>query len=266
MTKTQKGLIGFFDILGYQSLLANNEPEIIVKSVLPLLTNLKTTLPDFLKDQIFEALNDFDSQDYSSEVIKNHLYKYIDEIEWLVFSDTILLNMPVESIANESFKMAVFFTASTYLLRAMFDAGLPLRGSIDFGKYYIESNCFAGQPIVNTYQVAESLELSACVLSVNLMNEIDNLLKNEPIETSKFKHHLLSYLVPTKNGEKYCYSLLYFPSITNGNDMRSTILSSFWKHKKSIPTSVQNKIENTEQWFHFVKFNLQQRKKSTEDT
>ena len=253
--KTQKGLIGFFDILGYQSLLANNKPEIIAESVLPLLTNLKTTLPDLLKKQVSEALIDFDSEGFSPEKIEGYLYKYVDEVKWLVFSDTILLSMPIESIAKEAFKMGVFFTASTYLLKAMFDAGLPLRGAIDFGNYHIESNCFAGQPIVNSYLLSESLELSACILSDNLKEEIRDLLREESITNSNFRHHLLYYLVPTKNGEKNCYTLSYAPLVIQGGDLRNAVLSSFWKHNKSIPLSIQNKVENTEKWFHFVKFN-----------
>ncbi|MCK5348024.1 MAG: hypothetical protein KAJ25_01470 [Desulfobacula sp.] len=50
--KTEKGLIGFFDVLGYQNLLENNEPEIIADTVLPILTNLKKTVPDRMKDNI----------------------------------------------------------------------------------------------------------------------------------------------------------------------------------------------------------------------
>ena len=142
---TQKGLIGFFDILGYKSLLENNEPEIIADSVLPLLTNINKIVPDFLKNKvqksILSTLEKLPSEKYNPQDLEILMYSIVDEIKWLIFSDSILLSMPIDSIDREHFiKIGVFFTVCTYLLRGMCDAGLPLRGAIDFGKYCIESS------------------------------------------------------------------------------------------------------------------------------
>ncbi len=51
-TNTKIGLVGFFDILGYQNLLEQNEPEVIAEEVLPILIGLKNSI----KANIYDLL------------------------------------------------------------------------------------------------------------------------------------------------------------------------------------------------------------------
>ncbi len=250
--KTQSGLIGFFDVLGYQDILKNNSAEIAAESVLPILTGLKQTIPKIINKNIHDNIKDdaFSTKEFSPGEIKKGFSTMIDAVDWLIFSDTILLRMPVKTIKEASLEIQIFFTVCTHMLKAMFDAGLPLRGAIDFGDYCVQKNCFTGQPIVDSYQLSEKLELSACVLSERFRKEIFIGLKGLSMASQL---SILLYLVPTKDGEKKYYTLPYYPFIKAGNDLRDTVLSSFWKHNKTIPLSVQDKVRNTEQWFRFVK-------------
>jgi len=253
--KTQEGFIGFFDILGYQSLLENNDAEMITETVLPILENLDSLVPATMKkifyNKIVQVLEKKPSEKVTVKRVEDSVNTLIEEIEFLVFSDTILLSIPVDNkIKDYTILTAVFFSTCTYLLKSMFDLGLPLRGGIDFGKYSIAKSCFVGKPIVESYKISNDIELAACVLSDKLKKAID-----KGHEEFLSLGYLLDYLIPTKNGEKKCYTLSYMPTFDDRKDMKDTVLSSFWKHNKTIPLSVQNKVKNTEQYFRFIKNN-----------
>ena len=77
--KSQSGIIGFFDILGYQSFMENNEnvAGATAEKVLNFMVNLENNIPERILLNI--------SRNY--KVVK----KLLNEIKFLVFSDTILL-------------------------------------------------------------------------------------------------------------------------------------------------------------------------------
>ncbi len=245
---TQIGLIGYFDILGYQNLLEKNEPEDIAQSVLPFLTDINNKVCSEMTD-FFEKRGDQESPFLS--IVKS--------IKWLIFSDTILMTLPFDSSEGDISVIAhwvSFMSACTSLQEEMFKVGLPVRGVIDYGKFYVKDNCFAGRTIVEAYQLCNQLDLAACVFNENAQKELNNIdaIYIKHVKTSIFNLWVSKYLIPKKDGESQCYVLT--SHVCNpDDDIRKQVLSAFWGHNKDIPRSVQNKISNTEQWLTFLKMN-----------
>lgn len=109
--KTTNGLIGFFDILGYQSFLENNDAETAASEVLDTINNIDTRVSSGLMASVKENGED--------------LKAAVDSIQWLVFSDTILMAMEWDEA--DTYRWAVFSAAAIELCRQMFDFGLPRR-------------------------------------------------------------------------------------------------------------------------------------------
>ena len=250
---THNGLIGFFDILGYQNLLEKNEPEDIAQSVLPFLTNINATVSSGLKDYVNKSPVMGESKDFFNKIV--------DSFEWLIFSDTILLTLNID---NESKKYSeyywiAFMNACVTLQANMFRAGLPVRGVINYGKYYFKDTCFAGRTIIEAYQLSSQLEIAACVFADNAQKELVNQQKSlEKKEQSIFGVWVHNYLIPTKNGESHFPVLAAHVYNHKDDNIRKQVLSSFWGHNKDIPLSVQKKISNTEQWLSFLKMKEKQ--------
>ncbi|MBC2703518.1 hypothetical protein [Desulfobacula sp.] len=280
---SQKGLIGFFDVLGYQNLLENNKPEIVAETVIPIMQGLDNSIikffmtcldkvmpeinPETLVEEVFHKKHKIKIDESTKQKIIEEIFnkkkdgslkfnfdKKIKEIDWLVFSDTILLNMPIEEIGKARNQIAIFFMACKILMVTMFMHGLPLRGAVDFGDYYINKNCFAGFPIVDTYKLSNMLELSACVVSKELEEKLNknDFLKFFKHYSSPKRDYLYSYLVPLKDKEEQYQTIAYAPPLLEGENLRQSILSSFGKHNKTIPLAIQDKIRNTEQYFYFT--------------
>jgi hypothetical protein len=102
---------------------------------------------------------------------------------------------------------------------------------------------FAGKPIVDAYQSAMNLDLSACQVS-NSLGEPPNAFEN---------HTYLKYKTPLKTGDEKELKLLmsfYFDVQENTyhtiSDLTQFVVDSFTAHKKMIDKSVRNKIVNTE--------------------
>lgn len=253
------GLIGFFDILGYGKLLENNEPEVIVKKIVPILQNLNEEIPRVMGYAINAVGTNHRKNPDNNSNFCSIMKEEADKIKFSIFSDTILLYLPINQFKNieDVIKSLTFFQTCDFLQNTMFNDGLPLRGCIDYGEYYIENSCFAGKPLINAYKISNSLELSACVLSKKLKNKIEDDYK----ELKEKNMDLLDlcffdYLVPTKDGEKIysTLSILTRWSCTYKNQPKEYVLSSFEDHNKSISISVKKKIENTKEWFEFIKF------------
>jgi len=162
MSTIQNGLIGFFDILGYQAFLENNPPETAADTVLAVLGKL-TGLKD---EMLLHMMKDLGVLQDRIEV----------EPQWLVFSDTVLLyldlNKVTEPLGQEpesrgqkiELHFYVFLLQCIALWKAMFAAGLPLRGAITQGNYLVKGPCFAGIPIVQAHQLGNDLNCAGVAI------------------------------------------------------------------------------------------------------
>lgn len=247
---TKNGLVGFFDILGYQNLLEQNEPEVVAEAVLPILFDLKNQTNARFEKAMKGSTNK----------------KIIDiskKIEWLVFSDTILLTLDFnenDALVNNNRYWGVFLFASIDIQERLFNAGLPVRGAIDYGKFFIQESCFAGRSIVNAYKLSSAIEMAACVLSDKVLKEFDRSEEAEKkvARPPVLKDLLVPYLVPTKQGETPMHVLN--ARLASNPDIHKKVMHAFWGYRKEIAQNVRPKIANTEQWLEFLDFKKSQRK------
>ncbi len=243
-----KGMVAFLDILGYANFLENNDPKQAAEIVLRCLLNSKDIAPDTCKSLFMEGKH-------------FGLFKSLfDDIKWLIFSDTIvLLNSYGEDDTEQRriLRWKVFFLLLIALYRHLLDNGLPVRGSITYGDFFVKDYCFAGRSIISAYKLSNRLDLSAIVLD---QSALDELIRVRPSsDFHDFAHMRFEYLIPMKNQpSKKMYAL--YPSLkvvssSKINDLRQGIAESFWKHNKDIHPEVTPLLNNTELFFRHAKMN-----------
>jgi len=238
----KNGIVAFFDILGYQNIIINND----VEQVANIITETILELPIKVQSGIKEMLT------RSSSIIndnkKNELvYKVINDIDFLIVSDSILIFLPVDDASFDEWSniyWGLFFFYCCFLLNESFVKGLPLRGAIEYGEYFRKENCFAGKSIINSYVQANELEFSGCVICDNAALKIKPMLNEELIGIFAFE-----YLAPLKNNlEKRMIFLnwIAYRSKRTFFDVRQFTIESFHSHNKDISNRVLNKLNNTE--------------------
>ena len=264
--KPQEGIIGYFDILGYAKFMENNDVNIVAAKVVETLTNRKEQVPE----TIYNHFKSMGIDDETLNMIKGHAKR----INWLIFSDTILLttNYSVDEgkkLEEKQFvklmQWAIFICNSSFLMRHMFEFGLPMRGVITRGKFIMKESCYAGKPLIDAYNLTNILDLSICVITKNAYEEIENLvqfIKKIDVVLSRILQHAFEYyLVPKKNDnppEKlftlnfFCYLGVWEFYKFFKTNVKQMILDAFSKHNKSISEREQKKVTNTEKYFLFL--------------
>jgi len=120
---TEHGLIGFFDILGYSNFLQKNSPGEAAQIIVDVLQRLPTEVVEQVRAQ-------------SSANHRLTPEELLERLQWLVFSDTILLTLPYVSQpgTTENIWPWLIFIAHVQLLhKQLFNAGLPIRGAVTCG-------------------------------------------------------------------------------------------------------------------------------------
>lgn len=248
------GIIGLFDILGYKNFLKNNSPESAAEEVLRKITSLKTEVINKLISPMLAKQKTVTPETAAS------LKKFLEcGINWLIFSDTILITCPYlenDTVSAKQLKWALFLGVSVVLLSEMFEFGLPIRGAIGFGNFMTHGNCFVGTPIVEAYECSHDIELAACVLCESARVEIYEKLSSSRDSDNNIeqliKALMVFYLIPKKENKSEKLFTLNINPFRNRNDIRQIVLESFWKHKKDISPSAYQKAENTEKFFRFL--------------
>lgn len=238
------GLVGFFDILGYQNFLEENEPEIAAEKISEFIK--------YLKDFQSETFVSFFKKDQHQEEIK----PVIEKIVYLIISDTILLTLETDKTNQEAYGryQLIFLMYCSRLFKELFVYGLPPRGAIEYGEYIlVENQMFAGRPIVKAYQSAMDLDLSACHVS-DSVGVLPSKMKNRlytnydtPLRTGEEKKLVLLMPFNLRDNE---YDKFVLTKIT---DLEQFIINSFSAHNKKINKEVQGKILNTEFFLRYCK-------------
>ena len=264
--KPQEGIIGYFDILGYANFMENNDVNTVAAKVVETLTNLKEQVPE----TIYNHFKSMGIDDETLNMIKGHAKR----INWLIFSDTILLtsNYSVDEEKKLEEKQlvklmqwAVFICTSSSLMRHMFEFGLPMRGVITRGKFIMKESCYAGKPLIDAYNLTNILDLSICVITKNAYEEIENLvqfIKKIDVVLSRILQHAFEYYLVPKNKNNlpeelftlnfFCYIGVWkFYNFLKTN-VKQMIVDAFSKHNKSISERAQIKVRNTEKYFLFL--------------
>lgn len=254
--KPKDGLIGYFDILGYTKFLENNPAEKAAWCVNTLL-NIERETTDF-NVRLWAKLSE-------PAATEQDFLTIAKEIQWAVFSDTILLTleMPMQSKAAQFTLLTFFICQCSLLFERMFTAGLPLRGIIDRGQYIGDKTCFAGTPIIDAYKLTNRLHFAGCVIT----EKATRLAEEAIIHTGIDSHTLFApYSVPTNEGEHLDANVLNVHCVrkligeTLFKDISDYVREAFEAHGKSVDGAVPGKIENTEKYFRFLEA-LQKNKK-----
>jgi hypothetical protein len=153
--RMRTGLVGYFDILGYQSFLENNEEEDAARLVLTVLNGI----PGKIHEDLLKTLKN-DTRDGANPEKDGYLADIAKSLHHLFISDSIFLTMPCKEVTLDHWFTFHFF--AILLCFDMFMQGLPVRGAILFGKYMLGGTSLAGKTIVDVYRLANSLDLAAC--------------------------------------------------------------------------------------------------------
>ena len=245
------GFVGFFDILGYKEIIIKNEIDHVSK----IITDILEVLPTKALDSVISIY----PEGTTKEVIKRPLAK----LQSKLISDSILLAYsddapPMPPVVQTM----VFLHYVSRLLRLSFEKGLPLRGAIDRGEYFLSDSgqCFAGKPLINCYQLGGSLDLAGCAITDDCVQYIFETAKLDKANKaiSLFKSFMLSHLAPMKDGQSQELSLInwFFPLTdwdAKPDDIRTWIIDSFHAHNKQISPAVISKVTNTEIMLHRMK-------------
>ena len=108
------------------------------------------------------------------------------QAEELAFSDTFMLYNQFYDYENPIKKLQrafAYLIYSAYLMRFSFDSGIPLRGALSFGEYYVdkENVCFLGSPILEAYNASNKQNWCGAVLCNSAHDVIKEILINEEV-------------------------------------------------------------------------------------
>ena len=202
-----KGYVAFFDILGYREMTNH--------------TNFK---------EIIKVLRE--SKADAEQLFLSGKTKY----ELFTFGDSIIVFCPGDPLRDESAaRLPVYLSA---LFRRMFVRGMPVRGAVAKGQYYFKERSYAGQPLNEAYEYANSLEFSGCVLTPSA----EDLVQDPDSEISPEGDLFFKEVsIPLKNqGNQKLFVLRQIIRPT-----REEVVKAFQKHGKSITPAVLPKLNNT---------------------
>lgn len=252
----KKGVVCFFDILGYQNIIKQDNYELASNVIENILYKVPTKALESTK-QLFNNKN---------IALLDAAISSIQKSKPIIVSDSILYVLPLTGKKTDQFKLLVFIIYMAHFIRMNFESGLPLRGAIDFGEVYIHKNSFAGSSIVDTYTLSSKMEYSGCILTDRFMEMFNHVLFPE-LESAASGFHV-KILSPFKDGNKLMYNLNWvnpFPKFGNfDKEVRQYIFDSFFEHNKDVSDKEIEKINNTEKLIRYCLhlFNKKQKSKA----
>ncbi len=164
--------IAFFDILGFKELVNSADTEFLVSRMREFedIIKLSSTIPGFKPNQEKRMLN------------------------FVQFSDSIVFY--TEGLQDYEFSRLVF--VSKMVLYFSLIRGLPLRGCISHGEFYIEGNLFFGKALIQAYEKGESQDWAGGFISEETIQYINNRYP-KTIDFLTKKGFLIEHKVPFKN-------------------------------------------------------------------
>lgn len=221
--KIIEGFIGFFDILGFSSFVQNNELN-------------------YVGDRITELFRDLKSQSISLQ--EKDPYQLLDwrMVDSKIFSDTIILYQNEKKITNgddyQWYKS--FLMISAVLLRLSFEAGIPLRGAISYGEYFVGEQLIIGIPIIEAYKEHEGYDWTGAVLCPSAVDVLESQQRIHPFD----RDIVVPYYAPNKDGIAYERQVIRWDDILI--DSRSPIIESIPPlnsiNKRALRKRIQEKM------------------------
>lgn len=249
----QTGIIGLFDILGYQGFLENNDSDKAAALVVDTIANAAETVIEYVRETA-------GSDDREATLFVD----YSERVGWVTFSDTIMLMNPIKpgrDLTHNIRSWHALILSAQILCKHMFEQGLPLRGAITYGNYISSKACFAGRAIWDAYKLANDLAFAGTVLTEQAFQELQRITEsfaNDQTVRMLLGRSLLRYLVP-RNKMNEQLMTLNFLAVKGTSSRRwrgvpyEIVLNSFQRHRKSICERVIQKAKNTAAYLEFLR-------------
>lgn len=244
------GYFGLFDILGYSKMNEENNLESLIKIFLENIIGL---------DEYAITLGGAARRQQSFS---------FTEVKTILFSDTIIFYEETpkpDLISKGIIDPSQFMLKVCTLLRLAFEGGLPLRGAISYGDYYIHERVFLGKPIIEAYNFERNQNWSGAALCKSAEEEYLTRLRisHEQLNSSQIQSGdaeiiipilapnlitegcLHQYPVPCKNSNQKSLALCWDDSVITMSKLRElkpTIERLNLRHKTQIKTRIQEKF------------------------
>ncbi len=214
--EVKSGYVAFFDILGYREMTSQQD----FKTVIEVLQQAKTDAEKLIS----AARAATENLDY----------------ELFTFGDSMIVFCAIKNELSPLEADRIFPIYLRSLFARMFNRGMPMRGAIAKGEFYFKDKSYAGRPLNEAYEYANSLEFAGCVLAPSAEDlVVDSNPDLDLAEESYFK----KVSVPIKNqGSQELYVM---KQSVKAN--RQDIVKAFQEHGKSIMPAVLPKLNNTVQ-------------------
>ena len=235
----KNGPVAYFDILGYKSIIDNNE----IETVAQLIVDHLDKTPAYLHDYIMNSFSSFGLSEKDLDRLAKLTYR-------LLLSDSVLLTAkhPRGKFDPEDrlWEWLIFVLECRQLMGKMFENGLPLKGAIGYGEYFRKGNCFAGKPIVDAFRLAQNLDIAGCAFVPKTWNEIEKALAKCNEQIAEFIRKLsFKYEVNLKSGKSKSLMMVVFTPPNSEGSIREKVHKAFTAYKKEITGEVETKFENT---------------------
>ena len=241
-----KGLVAYFDILGFTSIAANEDIVMAAR----LVEDALLTIPSEIR----------------KEVDRKHGGGNLHRVDMhsMIFADSILLwrSLPDAEVCHP-YHWIFFLSVCSWFIRWMFERGLPLRGAVSYGEYFIKDRCFVGKPITDCHDMAAKTEWAGCTIVPSAATELQ---KFEPEWKTILETVCVLYRVPfkkerpprRKNVQSLVLKWRHYDVLRSSGpmpDIGETVQRAFRDHGKKVcetDESVVRKIRNTVKYLEFV--------------
>lgn len=237
-------VVATLDILGVKSVMARmggGKLARISKNIAEAFDRAKNTARKVLHSQ-FDTTRNTESVD-----------EFCDKIQAHNFSDTIVFTCP---ISEGEYLVALFCLTVSLATYKMFEAGLPIRGCIDYGVICSRGGLVFGKPFLRSLLCGESLDFSGLILTEDAydflstyekamiflpLQELGLPVKDEHGRGLVYKNLLCVNWLKVAHDFLTHTDLFPTPSVVH-----SVVVEKFEANEKSIDDGVRRKIANTE--------------------
>jgi hypothetical protein len=247
----KEGIIGYFDVLGYQNFLKSNEIDQSIK----IIENFLLTLPKDIKNQLFPYSNG------EGEVGKNVNNFFKEHFNVLFIADTIIFFFDFDGIVDNDEKELFSYHILPYLSAFQnysFENGFPMRACVDYGEFYYDNsrnkNIIGGKVIINCHIECDNLNFCGLTITKNAIDYLSKLNGNN-IKIYQDEKAILKIFVRTKNGLEEKYLLDWHFGFEQEKNIYNHIFENFKKYNKTIDSKVLEKIKNTQEIYFQIENN-----------
>jgi hypothetical protein len=226
-------IVGWFDVLGFKSVLKNTPHEVLQKEIMPYLDDLKANLV---------------GATIKASASHPQIRKVIESIKIRVISDSIAVFCP---LTGEEWQCWLAFLEYTRTLNAsMFKEGLPLRGAITVGNVWIRDWGLFGAPIVRAHELGADVDMAVSVVMSDAVDAMTLAFKSPDSAKKSIASLVDWYDVPLKSTN--CRRRLMVQLFGVGFYSREVenvevfVKNRFQMHGKTIEDhSILQKLQNT---------------------